>query len=154
LLAQQGQMAEAIGQWRKAVELNPKYAEADESLGTALYAQGKAAEALTYWRAAIDLAPNDAVALRQAAWVLATSPQAALRHGHEALALAVRAAGLSGGKDALVLDTLAAAYAETGRFQDAVLTARRALTFADAKLTEALKRRIADYQAGTAFRDQ
>ncbi len=154
VLARQGQMGEAIAQWRQAVELDPKYAEARDSLGNALYAQGKTAEALVEWRAAIDLAPNDATALRQAAWVLATSSAASLRDGREALALAVRATELSGGRDALVLDALAAAYAETGRFTDAALTARRALALADPKLAESLKRRLAGYDAGTAFRER
>jgi Flp pilus assembly protein TadD len=42
-----------------------------------------------------------------------------MRNGTEALALAVRAMELSGGKDAVILDTLAAAYAESGRFANA-----------------------------------
>ncbi len=157
VLARQGRAVEAILQWQKAVELNPQYAEAHDSLAGALYAQGKTAEALAHWRAATNLAPNDGDALRHAAWVLATSSEAQLRNGSEALALAVRAAELSGGRNAAVLDTLAAAYAETGRFADAVLTARRALALAEvgnhAALAQALQRRIAGYEAGTAFRD-
>src|ERR1035438_2103158 len=68
------------------------------------------AEALEHWRGSIQLQPNDAPTLRRAAWVLATSPYAAIRNGGEALAFAVRAVELSGGKDARTLDTLAAAY--------------------------------------------
>jgi tetratricopeptide (TPR) repeat protein len=136
------------------VRCDPGYAAAQEALAGALNAQGETAEALAHWRAAIDLAPTHAAALRQAAWILATSSQASLRNGPEALALAVRAAEVSGTKDAAVLDTMAAAYAETGRFTDAVLTAERALALADVKLAESLKRRIEGYKAGTAFRDR
>ncbi len=153
-LAGEGKMAEAIGQWREAVKCDSGYPDAQGALAGALYAQGETAEALAHWRAAINLVPTDAAALRQAAWILATSPQASLRNGQEALELAVRAAEVSGTKDAAVLDTLAAAYAESGRFKDAVLTARRALALADVKLAESLKRRIEDYEAGTAFRDR
>ena len=153
-LARQGNTAQAIGQWREAVKCDPTYPQAHDTLAGALYAQGETAEALVHWRAAIEIEPADAAALRQAAWILATSSQASLRNGHEALAFAVRAAELSGTRDAAVLDTLAAAYAETGRFTDAVLTAKRALALADAKLAESLKRRMAGYEAGTAFRDR
>ena len=53
--------------------------------------------------------------------------------------------------------TLAAAYAETGQFSEAVLTAYRALQFASRQhntvLAQALNRQIALYQASTPFRD-
>jgi len=154
LAAGEGKQAEAVGQWREAVTCDPTEPQAQEALAGALNSQGETTEALAHWRAAIDLAPTDAVALRRAAWILATSSETSLRNGQEALELAVRAAEVSGTKDAAVLDTLAAAYAESGRFADAVLTARRALALADAKLAESLKRRIASYEAGSAFRDR
>jgi hypothetical protein len=59
---------------------------------------------------------------------------------------------LSGGKDASVLDALAAAYAETNRFADAALTARRALALGPPAQAEALRSRIALYEAGKPFR--
>ena len=154
LLAKQGQTAEAIAEWREAVRLDPKLADAHDALAAALYAEGHAAEALEHWRAAIDLEPNDAAALRRAAWILATSSDPALRNGAEALALAVRAVSLARGPDAAALDTLAAAYAESGRFPDAVLTARRALALASAPTADSLKRRLAGYEAGTAYRER
>jgi tetratricopeptide (TPR) repeat protein len=152
-LARQGKPAEAIGQWREALKLDPASAEAHDALADALSAQGERAEALAHWRAAIELVPTDAAALRHAAWILATAPEASLRNGGEALRFAVRAARLSNGKDVAVLDTLAAAYAETGRLADAVLTAQRALALADGKDAESLKRRLAAYAAGAPFRD-
>ena len=91
-----------------------------------------------------ELQPNDAPALRRAAWVLATSPDATIRNGGEALAFAVRAVELSGGKDARMLDTLAAAYAEKGQFADAALTARRAQARAAQENQPALADEISD----------
>jgi Tfp pilus assembly protein PilF len=158
VLSQRGDEQGAIREWRSALSLDPKYAEAHVSLGDALDAQGRTAEALAHWRDGLGLEPNDPPALRRVAWVLATSPDAAIRDGAEALAFAVRALQLSGGKDAQVLDTLAAAYAEKGQFANAVLTARRAQARATQENHLALARdialRIALYEAGQPFRDR
>jgi tetratricopeptide (TPR) repeat protein len=158
VLSQRGDEQGAIREWRSALSLDPKYAEAHVSLGDALDAQGQTAEALAHWRDGLGLEPNDPPALRRVAWVLATSPDAAIRDGAEALAFAVRALQLSGGKDAQVLDTLAAAYAEKGQFANAVLTARRAQARATQENQPALARdialRIALYEAGQPFRDR
>ena len=158
VLSQRGDAQGAIREWRSALEIDPKYAEAHYSLGDALDAQGRTAEALAHWREGILLQPNDASALRRAAWVLATSPDATIRNGGEALALAVRAVEISGGKDARTLDTLAAAYAEKGQFADAALTARRALPLAAQEnqpaLADGIGIRIALYEADRPFRDQ
>ena len=64
-------------------------------------------------------APKDTVLLNVAAWILATSPYKSLRDGNESVRLAELAWKLSGGNDPFSLATLAAAYAETGRFDDA-----------------------------------
>ena len=157
VLSRRGDAQGALAEWRSALEIDPKYAEAHDSLGDALDAQGRTAEALEHWRAAIELEPNDAKALRRAAWVLATSPDAAIRNGGEALQFAVRAVELSAGKDARVLDTLAAAYAEKGQFTDAALTERRAEARAieenQSALAEEIKGRVALYEAERAFRE-
>jgi Flp pilus assembly protein TadD len=60
---------------------------------------------------------------------------------------------LSGSKDPAALDTLAAAYAEAGRFPEAVQTARQALSLATDPLAAELKARIALYQDKRPFRD-
>jgi tetratricopeptide (TPR) repeat protein len=156
LLNKRGDLAGAVGEWQRAIWIDPKHAESHAALADALSAQGNAAEALAHWRAAIDNRPNDAEALRRAAWTLATSPDATVRNGAESLQFAVRAMELTGGKDARVLDTLAAAYAEKGQFTDAILTARRAESRAIAEdqpaLAEEIKGGIAMYEKGQAFR--
>lgn len=158
ILSRQGDAQEAMREWRSALQLDPKYAEAHDRLGDALDAQGRTAEALAHWRESIDVQPNDAQTLRRAAWALATSPDAAIRNGTEALALAVRAVELSSGEDARLLDTLAAAYAEKGQFADAALTARRAQARAaqegQSALADAIGIRIALYEAEQPFRDR
>jgi tetratricopeptide (TPR) repeat protein len=147
----------AIREWWSALGLDPKYAAAHARLGDALHAKGQTAEALAQWREAIQLQPNDAESLRQAAWALGTSPDAAIRNGDEALAFAVRAVEISGGNDPRLLDTLAAAYAEKGRFADAASTARRAQARATQEnqpaLADSIRMRVALYESEQPFRD-
>src|ERR1035438_6781338 len=101
---------------------------------------------------------RNAPTLRRAAWVLATSPDAAILNGVEALAFAVRAVEISGGNDARLLDTLAAAYAEKGQYANAALTARRARARASQEkqpaLADEIAIRIALYESGQPFRDR
>ena len=89
------------------------------------------------------------------AWIRATNPNPRFRDGVQALALARRAVELSR-NDVGTLDTLAAAYAEADRFAEAVQTARKALDLAtrhnDRALADALRARIALYEAGKPFR--
>lgn len=108
------------------------------------------------WRIVLRLNPNHLAVLNQTAWVLATNPDAAVRNGAEAVELAERAAGLAGGRQPAVLDTLAAAFAEVGRFREAVQITNETLALArsqgNRRLAEALEERLALYQAGTPFR--
>jgi Flp pilus assembly protein TadD len=94
------------------------------------------------------------VVLNRVARVLATSPDASLRNGAEAVVVAERAAGLTGGREPTILETLAAAYAEVGRFAQAVETARRALSLAtredEQPLAAGLRASIALYEARAA----
>jgi tetratricopeptide (TPR) repeat protein len=144
----------AIAHFEKALAINPASAEAHRNLGDAFYhLRGKTRDALSHWRAALRLAPNHPLVLNQAAWVLATSTEASIRNGAEAVELAERALRLSGGRDAATLDTLAAAYAEAGRFPEAAQTARRALSIASRPLADGLKARLALYETGRPFRD-
>jgi tetratricopeptide (TPR) repeat protein len=165
-----GARERAMSSWRDALALDGNYAEAHLRLAHALSGRGENAEALKHWRAGLQRQPNDLQALREAAWVLATSADASLRNGSEALALAVRALELSeerrarskgksngdadrGEEDISILDTLAAAYAECGRFSDAVLTARRALASGKYTRAEELKRRMDLYERQMPFHE-
>lgn len=76
--------------------------------------------------------PGDLALLNFLAWALATSPDAQVRDGERALALARRLVEESGGADPAYLDTLAAAHAEVGDFENAVRLARDAIARFDA----------------------
>jgi len=92
------------------------------------------------------------------AWVLATYPEGSVRNGAQAVEFALQAERLSGGKVPFIVGTLAAAYAEAGRFPEAVETGRRALELVkaqgDPKQIEASRARLGLYEAGKAFRDE
>jgi hypothetical protein len=157
---------ESAEKWKKVVELNPDDELAQRSLGTVLLMTGQRGESGVHFRkaselklrAAVEADPTSARGLNDLAWVLATSPDAGIRNGGEALGFAVRAVEISGGKDARLLDTLAAAYAEKGQFADAVATARRAQALAaqqnQAALADAIGGRIALYEADRPFREK
>jgi len=83
-------------------------------------------------------APDDGRFLNTAAWALATHPDDAVRDGARAVTLAERALAAQPG-DASVIDTLAAAFAESGDFDRAVATQERAVALSDdAELQEHL----------------
>jgi tetratricopeptide (TPR) repeat protein len=152
VFVQQGRKEEAITQYQKALAIKPDYAEARYNLGNALLRQGDAAEAISCYQKALAIKPGYIEVQNNLALVLATCTQASLRNGMEAVRLAERANQLAGGKNPAVLCTLAAAYAETGRFPEAIETAQRALHLAEAQsnttLAGALQSQLKLYQAG------
>ena len=159
-LLQTGRANEAIAQFQKAVALRPDYAKARNNLGRALLEKRRLEEAVTQFQEVLKIRPDYAEAgnnLARVAWLLATSPEASVRNGARAVALAEQVEQLSGGRDAVINMTLAAAYAEAGRYAEALETARRAEALAAAQnktsLVEAIKTQIERYQAGTPFRD-
>jgi tetratricopeptide (TPR) repeat protein len=154
---QKGQVDEAIASYRKAVRLEPRNAEFQSNLGYALFLRGKVREAIAHYQTSLAVNPDNAITCKNLAWILATCPDASVRNGVKAVGLAEQAAGLSGGTDPIFIGTLAAAYAEAGRFAEAVVTGQRALQMAvaqkNATLVNALRSQIALYQAGSPFRD-
>jgi tetratricopeptide (TPR) repeat protein len=155
-LFDRGRFGDAIPHLEQAVQAAPGSAEAHHHLAAAYSGQGRVVDGLREWRKAIALDPDYVPALFRLAQILASHPDPKLRNGGEAVTLAERAANLTGRQQPAVLDTLAAAYAEAGRFTEAIETARRALAIAtqqnDRALAAGLNARIALYQAGTPFR--
>jgi len=99
---------------------------------------GRMAEAVgEYWKV-LETQPENVEALNRLAWALATGPEASLRDGASSVALAQKAVRLAGGENPLMLRTLAAAYAEAGRYAEAVATARDALQLAAREKNDAL----------------
>jgi tetratricopeptide (TPR) repeat protein len=131
-LARLGRVEEAIAGYASAARLAPDDAEAQLQLGVLFAGQGKLAEAAAHYRAALRLRPDSPEALNNLAWLLSTAPQAELRNGPEAVRLAERACALTRRRRAIMVGTLAAAYAEAGRFDAAAQTAQEAIGLAEA----------------------
>ena len=108
-------------------------------------------------RALIRLRPDDAELLDDTAWILATNPNPSFRNGAEAVELARHAVKLTAAQDPRLLDTLAAAYAEAGRFAEAVQAAQQAIDLATRQnkpaVAAAIKARCEVYETKTAFRE-
>jgi predicted O-linked N-acetylglucosamine transferase (SPINDLY family) len=137
---------------------DPGFADAHNNLGDALYYfRGETAEALAEWREVLRIRPDDVAVLNHAARVLAASRNDAVRNGREAVTLAERAAQLSNGRKPEILDTLAAAYAETGQFARAASTERQAKALfgsrGDSRLASELDARAALYESGRPLRE-
>jgi tetratricopeptide (TPR) repeat protein len=157
VLAGRGNADEAIMHYGKALEIRPDYEVARRNLALVLSWRERTRKDLAERRNALRLRPNDAALLNDTAWMLATNPNESVRNGTEAVELAQRALRLSGDRDPAVLDTLAAAYAEAGRFPDALDAAQKALALAHGQrkggLAEKIVSRIALYQGGRPYRD-
>jgi Flp pilus assembly protein TadD len=151
-LLQKGKLDEAIPILQRALQIDPDDAKAHNNLGNALLQKGNTAEAIAHFRQAVQIEPSDPAAQNNLAWLLATSPQASLRNGDEAVERAQQANALTGEENPIVLRTLAAALAEAGRFPEAVEIAQHALPLARAQsnpvLCGQLESDVKLYQAG------
>jgi len=125
-LAAQGRLNEAIANFRKAIQVDPNNFQAQYDLGVAFATEGRFAEAIKNYYKAIQINPNFSGALNTLAWALAAGPDDQLRNGAEAVRLAERACELTHDGEPLFVGTLAAAYAEAGRFPEAVTTEEKA----------------------------
>jgi len=156
-LGQSGRLEESIAEIQKALEFEPDSGKCHRELGFALWSSRRFADAAATYRRAIALDPSSDKAANDLAWLLATCPDPAIRSGDEAVTAATTADRLTGGTEPTVLDTLAAAHAEAGRFAEAIDIARRALELAerrgDARIAAELRSHLALFAAGKPVRD-
>jgi tetratricopeptide (TPR) repeat protein len=152
-LLQRGRVDEAITQYEQALQLKPDFALAHYSLGNIFAQKGRVDDAITHIQKALEIKPADPTFQNSLAWLLATASKASLRNGGKAVELARQASLLTGGENPVILHTLAAAFAEAGRYTEAVETAQHALRLAGAQsnaaLAGALELEIKLYQTGS-----
>jgi tetratricopeptide (TPR) repeat protein len=123
----EGEIDEAIAQCREALSLAPQSTEVSTTLGNALLRKGQVSEAITYYERSLEIDRGSVTALNNLAWVLSTCPDGSLRNGPRAIELAKKAVEFSAPQNPTFMRTLAAAYAESGRFNDAIELAEQAL---------------------------
>ena len=131
-LAADGQPHQAITHLQQALRLQPDVSEARLKLAALLLGRRRTAEALQEYRELLRRSPDSFEPMNNLAWILATHPDPKLRDGAEAVRLAERAASLAGSNSASALDTMAAAYAEVGRFAEAAGKIEQAIALAQA----------------------
>ncbi len=150
-------MDQAIASFQEAVAIQPNNAAANRSLGQLLFQKGLLREAVAHYEAVLSVEAADAPTLNNLAWLLATCPDPSIRNGVRAVELARQAEKILGDGNPSVLGTLAAAYAEAGRFGEAVATAKQALALVAGNTTRAeataLQAQLDLYQTGLPFRD-
>ena len=144
-----GRLAEATPYFERAVALDAGNAAAHNNFASALASTGRPADAVRHYRLALASEPDGIESLMSLAWILATDAGAGLRAPAEAVALAERAATLTGRRDVNVQATLAAAYAAASRFDDATAAQQQALALAEQigapAVTAELQRRLTLY---------
>ena len=135
VLLEKGRPEESLAHLQTAIALDPHDGDAQYNMGNTLMEIGRASEALAHFNTALQINPDDTQALNNMAWMLATWPDAMIRDG-----------------------TKAAALAETARFQDAVKTAERAAQLArdqgNFALANSIRGQVELYRASLPSRDR
>jgi tetratricopeptide (TPR) repeat protein len=127
-----GRATESVAVLEKGLTLDPHSAPMHLNLANSLLQVGKTKEALAHIETVLADNPMDAEAQKGMAWILSTCPDERLRDGQRAVRLAESASRATEKKEPAVEATLAAAYAEAGRFPEAIETAENALQMASA----------------------
>jgi len=150
---QKGELDQAISHYYKYLEIEPENGETRNIFGTILVQKGRVAEAISQWQNALAVDPENGNVKSNLAWVLATCPDARVRNDSRAVALAEDAVHLSGGNNPILLRTSAAAYAEAGRFPEAIHAAQSGFELATSQhnwaLADEFQGNIALYESGT-----
>ena len=150
-----GNYDQAISDFDKALEMAPREAIVYDKRGNAWARKGDFKKAISDFDAALRISSDLVTACNNLAWLLSTCPEARYRDGVRAVRLAQRALELS--PDVSSMDTLAAAYAEAGRFDDAVEIMERLLLLLYQREPETLKvyrEHLASYESDRPWREE
>ncbi len=121
---------------------------ADAYLGT-----GDHAKAIADYEKALEVEPEDSGLLNNLAWVLATSTVDELRDGARAIDVAAKACDVTEYKQAHILSTLAAGYAETGDFDKAIEWSTKAVELGEGDMKEQLQAELESYRQKKPWRE-
>lgn len=129
---------EAIELWKTALRIDPSRSLVRKELAGVLGNQKRYKEALSVLEEGLKVNPSDAGTAANLAWMLATAPNASDRDGPRAVRLAEAAVKSQPSEDPRMLNALAAAYAEAGRYDEALKTLARAINIAHQRKDQAL----------------
>lgn len=135
------------------LEKDPANWRARRIRGDSLLNLARHREAIADYEAALKIEPKDSGLLNNLAWVLATSPKDEVRNGKRAVELAKRACDATEYKEAHILSTLAAAYAEQGDFAEARRWSEKGLDVARDDEKESLRKELESYRAEKPWRE-
>jgi len=148
---------EAATQFREAARLQSTNALANYHLALIHQERKETPAAIERLRAVLKAQPDWPESLNNLAWILAANADATLRNGAEAVTLAERACRLTNYKEPLLVGTLAAAYAEAGRFPDAVSSAEKArglaLAAGQKEVAQKNQELLEIYRSGRAYHE-
>lgn len=156
-LGGQGKQDEALVQFRQTADLDQSVGSRLE-LASLLHQLGREREAVAEYRRVLATQPLSVQALNNIAWILATSGDDSVRNGADAIRFAEKACQQTQNRDAMPMGTLAAAYAEAGRFNDAIATAEKAESLAalrgNAQFAAINRQLLQLYRAGKAYHER
>ena len=157
-LAHQDKLDEAIRHYSRSLQLNPDQPEVHNNLAALFFKLGKFDKAIVNWTKVVKLKPDSLGALNNLAWLLAATDKLAYQNPTRAVEFARRACELTDYKHPELLDTLAAAYAAAGRFEEATETAEKAIELAVSAgrkdLAAEIQDRLQSYRAGQPYRQK
>ncbi len=152
------QPREAIRRFTRALEIDADNFPCRRGRSDAAISTGDHPAALTDLEKAVVLKPDDSGVLNNLAWLLATSPDNDLRDGKRAIELATKACEVTKWKEAHIISTLAAAYAETGDFENARKFSRQAVETGkegdEGQVVEQLAAELTSYEAAKPWRER
>ena len=149
----EGRYNYAIADFNESIRLNPKYSKAYNNRGMANQYKGLYIAAADDYSLALEIDADHLNAANNLAWIKATCPVRSVRNGEQAIELATRVSDTTSYQNSIYLDTLAAAYAETGKFKLAVAYQRKAIQLATATQQKQQKDRLLYYQQDRPYRD-
>lgn len=146
-----GEYSKAVADCIKGLELDPTWPWLWGESGYAREMLGQYETAISHYKESIRLQPSEAFSMRRLAWIYATCNDSALRNGSSAIDLGKQACELTKWKDAWYLDSLAAAYAETRDFDQAIEWQEKAVKI-DPTIG-VFKERLSLYKSGTPYHE-
>lgn len=154
LYSAQRRLGKAIDAYSAVIELGQQRAFAYQQRGDIYLNVGMHKEAIADYDEALKFDPDNSTAMNNLSWVLATSPEDALRDGKQAVELALKACDRTGYRQASLLSTLAAAYAEFGDFAAARKWSQQSVELAGDSSKGRYRKELASYEKDEPWRDK